>query len=195
MNIYKSSPQLESPNYKLRLVCGDDCGDLLKVYSDKKAVPFFNSDNCDGDDFYYDTPKRMKQAIDFWIYSYEQGYFVRFSIIDKKSSSVIGTFEIFYRTADDYYTNCGLLRLDLASAYENRGTVGEILSLITGPIFEWFDCDMIATKAIPAATERISALESHGFALSSEKLIGAHDHKEYDNYYVIKTGEKENGKR
>ena len=23
--------------------------DLLKVYSDKNALPFFNSDNCDGD--------------------------------------------------------------------------------------------------------------------------------------------------
>lgn len=187
MNIYKSCPQVESQNYKLRLVYSDDCGDLLKVYSDKKSIPFFNSDNCNGDDFYYTTPERMKQAIDFWTYSYEHGYFVRFSIIDKKKSSVIGTIEIFNRTADDYFTNCGLLRLDLASDYENQDTIREILSLITEPIFEWFDCDMIATKAIPAATERISALENHGFVMSSEKLIGTHDHKEYDNYYVLKS--------
>lgn len=186
MNIYKSSPQLESPNYKLRLVCDDDCGDLLKVYSDKKAVQFFNSDNCNGDDFCYTTVEKMRQAIDFWLYSYEHGYFVRFSIIDKKNLSVIGTLEIFDRTADDYFTNCGLLRLDLASAYETTEAISEILSLITEPIFEWFDCDMIATKAIPAATERIYALVSRGFALSSERLIGTHDHKEYGNYYVLK---------
>lgn len=185
MDVYKLCPQLENSNYKLRLVCCDDCGDLLKVYSDKKAVPFFNSDNCGGDDFYYTTTARMRQAIDFWIYSYEHGFFVRFSIIDKKKSSVIGTFEIFNRTADDFFTNCGLLRLDLASAYENPKAISELLSLIINPIFEWFDCDMIAIKAIPAATERISTLESSGFALSSEKLIGTHDHKEYGNYYVL----------
>lgn len=186
MDVYKLCPQIENQNYKLRLVCGNDCDDLLKVYSDKKAVPFFNSDNCDGDDFYYTTTETMRQAIDFWIYSYEHGYFVRFSIIDKKKSSVIGTIEIFNRTSDDYFTNCGLLRLDLAGNYEKRDTVREILSLTAKPIFEWFDCDMIATKAIPAATERISALKSSGFALSSEKLIGTHDHKEYDNYFVLK---------
>ena len=186
MDIYKSCPQIESQNFKFRLVSIDDCDDLLKVYSDEKAVRFFNSDNCNGDDFYYTTAERMGKAVDFWLYSYENGYFVRFSIIDKKTASAIGTIEIFNRTADDYFTNCGLLRLDLASTYETQAVISEILSLITEPIFEWFDCDMIATKAIPAASERISALKVHGFTLSDEKLIGGHDHTEYDNYYVFK---------
>ena len=195
MDIYKSCPQIESQNYKLRLVRADDCDDLLKVYSDKKAVPFFNSDNCNGDDFYYTTPERMRQAIDFWLREYEKRYYVRFSIIDKKTASVIGTIEIFNRTADDYYTNCGLLRLDLTSTYEKSNVISEIISLITEPFFDWFDCAMIATKAIPAARERILALKEHGFTLSGEKLIGAHDNKEYDNYYVLKKQEKQNGKR
>lgn len=190
MDIYESCPQIENKNYKLRLVRANDCNDLLKVYSDKKSVPFFNSDNCNGDDFYYTTPERMKQTIDFWLYSYEHGYFVRFSIIDKKTASVTGTIEIFNRTADDYFTNCGLLRLDLASAYEKQNVINEILSLIEQPIFDWFNCAMIATKAIPAARERILALKEHGFTLSGEKLIGAHDNKEYDNYYVLKKQEK-----
>lgn len=186
MDIYKSCPQIESQNYKLRLVSADDCGDLLKVYSDKKAVLFFNSDNCNGDDFYYTTPERMRQAIDFWLREYEKRYYVRFSIIDKKTASAIGTIEIFNRTADDYFTNCGLLRLDLASTFEKQTVISEILSLITEPVFEWFDCGMIATKAIPDAKERICALKDHGFTLSGEKLIGGHDHTEYDNYYVLK---------
>lgn len=185
MNIYELCPEIENQHYKIRLVSSEDCGDLLKVYSDKAAVRFFNSDNCNGDDFYYTTPNRMKQAVDFWLDAYKNGYFVRFSIIDKKTSAVIGTFEIFKRSADDYFTNCGLLRLDLSSAYEKQDIVDEILSLITEPIFGWFDCDMIATKAVPEAAERISALVKHGFALSNEKLVG-HDLTEYDNYYVLK---------
>lgn len=195
MNIYEQCPVLENDRFKLRFVSADDCADLLKVYSDKEAVRLFNSDNCDGDDFYYTTLERMKQAYDFWIFSYREGYFIRYSIIDKKASEVVGTFEIFKRIADDYFTDCGLLRLDLASAYEKRGIIDEILSLIIEPIFEWFDCEMIATKAIPEAAERISALEKHGFALSGERLIGTHDQKEYNNYYVLKKQETKNGKR
>ncbi len=186
MNIYKECPVLENERFKARFVLADDCADLLNVYSDKEAVKLFNSDNCDGDDFYYTTPERMKQAVDFWLFSYKEGYFVRFSIIDKNTSEVIGTFEIFKRIADDYFTDCGLLRLDLASAYEKRGLIDEILSLIIDPIFEWLDCDMIATKAIPEAEERICALEKHGFSLSYEKPVGTQDYKEYDNYYVLK---------
>lgn len=37
----------------LRMTSQEDKFDLLKVYSDKAAVLFFNSDNCGGDDFYY----------------------------------------------------------------------------------------------------------------------------------------------
>lgn len=190
MNIYEQCPILENDFFKVRFVSEDDCPALLKIYSDKEAVRLFNSDNCDGDDFYYTTPERMKQAIDFWLYSYKEKFFVRFSIIDKKTSTVIGTFEIFKRIADDYFTNCGLLRLDLASDYEKREIVDELLTLVTEPIFEWFDCKMIATKAIPEAAERIVALKKHGFALSEEKLIGTHDHKEYNNYYILNRTEE-----
>lgn len=55
MNIYESFPVLESEAFLLRLAEPEDCDDLLRVYSDKNALPFFNSDNCDGDNFYYAT--------------------------------------------------------------------------------------------------------------------------------------------
>ena len=53
MNIYETCPILESEKFILRLDKENDCDDLLKVYSDKNALPFFNSDNSDGDNFYY----------------------------------------------------------------------------------------------------------------------------------------------
>lgn len=73
MNIYETCPVLENERFKLRLVEKEDTGDLLKVYSDKNALPFFNSDNCDGDNFYYSTKERMAEAFDFWKLSYENG--------------------------------------------------------------------------------------------------------------------------
>lgn len=82
-NVYKSCPEFENHRFLLRLVQMNDADDLLKVYSDKNALPFFNSDNCDGDNFYYPTKERMTEAIRFWLQSYETGWFVRWTIIDK----------------------------------------------------------------------------------------------------------------
>ena len=59
MNIYEECPVLENDLFLLRMVEENDVKDLLKVYSDIKAVPLFNSDNCHGDNFYYETIERM----------------------------------------------------------------------------------------------------------------------------------------
>lgn len=59
MNIYEECPVLENDLFLLRMVEENDVKDLLKVYSDINAVPLFNSDNCHGDNFYYETIERM----------------------------------------------------------------------------------------------------------------------------------------
>lgn len=185
MNVYETCPVLQNDKFVLRLVNDGDLNDLLKIYSDPQAVPFFNSDNCHGDDFYYTTIERMRQALDFWKQSYENGWFVRFSIADKKSKEVIGTAEEFHRNEKDFFTDCGLLRIDLRSDYENAAAIESILSLIAPPSFEWFGCGIVATKAIPSAVERIKALTASGFVRSQEPLVG-HDGTKYYDYYVLK---------
>lgn len=184
MNVYENCPSFENDKYKLRLVKAEDTADLLKVYSDIHAVPFFNGDNCHGDDFYYATIERMKQAVDFWIFSYEHGYFVRWAVIDKAANEVVGTIEEFLRTADDYFTDCGLFRLDLRSDYEKAEKIADVLSLIVPPSFEIFGCNKVATKAFPASAERLKALSSCGFTRTQNKLIGQ-DGTEYGNYAVL----------
>ena len=183
-DVYKHCPEFENRRYLLRLTRAEDCADLLKVYSDEKAVPLFNSDNCHGDDFHYTTMERMKQAIDFWQFSYENRYFVRWTIIDKSQNEAIGTIELFHRDSEDCFTNCGLLRMDLRSDYEKSDEITEILSLIIPETYQLFSCDKIATKAIPQAAERIAALTKLGFKPEDEKLFG-HDGTEYGDYYVL----------
>ena len=63
-DVYKNCPIYEDKDYTLRLVRLEDKVDLLKVYSDEKAIPFFNGDNCGGDDFHYTNENRMEQAIE-----------------------------------------------------------------------------------------------------------------------------------
>lgn len=183
-DIYTHCPTVESTHFRIRPLSMDDCADLLKVYSDPAAVPFFNSDNCHGDDFHYTTIERMRQAIEFWFMEYSRRGFVRWSILDKGSGEVIGTIELFRREADDFFTDCGLLRLDLRSDYETEADISDILGVIVPAAFDWFDCAMIASKAVPAAIERRRALTGMDFVPSPEKVIG-HDGTEYGDYFVF----------
>ena len=58
-------------------------------------------------------------------------------------------------------------------------TVGE------SPVpFDMFSCQMLATKAVPAAKERIQALMELGYEKSDHVLIG-HDGSQYKSYWVL----------
>ena len=184
IDIYQKCPILENADFLLRLVQEDDAKDLIEVYGDKKALPYFNSDNCDGDNFYYPTQERMHEAIKFWLWSYSNQAFVRFSIIDKKDNKAIGTIELFNRKSTDYFNNCGLLRLDVRADLENQNSLYDIMSIIIEPTYQLFDCSMIATKAPIYAIDRKVAIEKIGFQKTKERLIGNYD--TYGDYWIIK---------
>ncbi|MBO4456341.1 MAG: N-acetyltransferase [Butyrivibrio sp.] len=184
--VYEKCPIFENNRYMLRFVTREDASDLLDVYSDKLALPFFNSDNCDGDNFYYPTLDRMEKAIDFWISSYEKKWFVRWSIIDKKIGKAIGTIELFNRVADDDFNGVGVLRLDVGSCSEKSNVLEEIVSLIIEPAYDLFDCSVIITKAPIYAVERIEALKKCGFEKSDSFLLGKDDKYPYNGYWIVK---------
>lgn len=183
MDIYEKCEEYSSENIALRKCEKADSPDLLKVYSDKLAVPLFNCDNCYGETFFYGTVEEMDKAVDYWNWEYERRGFVRWSVVDRKSSCVVGTIELFRRGADDYFDGVGLLRVDLRSDFEKEGFISELLKLIVSFAYEVFECDRIATKAAEFAKERISALNKCGFNLSENSLIG-HDGTEYRDYFV-----------
>ena len=185
MNIYNACPTIENDRYTIRLFDNNDCDDLLKVYSDKNALPFFNSDNCDGDNFYYATKERMAEAISFWKMAYDNGWFVRLSIIDKAISSVIGTVEMCLRVSEDDFNNMGILRVDVRSDYEREDVLYDIFSLITPKLEEILGCKGVLTKAPIYAVERIKAIQKVGFSKSEQLLIGKTGYA-YDGYWTIK---------
>ena len=184
-DVYEYCPEFENDKYLLRLISAEDTKDLLKVYSDASAVPFFNGDNCGGDNFHYKTLVRMKQAVDFWLFSYNERYFVRWTIIDKETMEAVGTIELFHREADEHFYECGLLRLDLRSDYEDAGQIADIISLIKDNAYDLFHCNIIATKAVPEAKERLKALQGLGF-VASDKIIVGQDGTKYGDYYILR---------
>ena len=189
-NVYESCPVFEDERFFLRFVKAEDADDLMEVYSDKNALPFFNSDNCDGDNFYYPDKNKMKNAIDFWLRSYETKWFVRWTIIDKNISKAIGTIEMFHRIAGDDFNHTGVMRLDVRSDYERADILQELFELFIPSAYELFDCNEIITKVPVYAVERINAANNCGFTKSEKLLIGTNDHYAYNGYWVIENNRK-----
>ena len=167
--VYEKCPVFENENYLLKLVEETDVSDLLEVYSDKNALPFFNSDNCNGDNFYYPTEEKMLEAVKFWLFSYRERYFVRFTVIDKSLNKAVGTVELFRRNSEDKFDGYGVLRLDVKSDYEK----------------EKFNCTEIITKVPVYAVERIKAVQKFGFSKSEHFMIGTHDGYAYKDYWTV----------
>ncbi len=184
-DVYEKCPVFEDENYLLRFVEEKDVKDLLEVYSDKNALPFFNSDNCDGDNFYYPTEEKMLEAIRFWIDSYKKRWFVRLAIVDKFNSKIIGSVELFHRISDDAFNGSGVLRLDVKSECEKKEILLDILSLVINPSYELFDCEQIITKVPIYAIERISAAQEFGFIKSEHLMVGTNDRYAYNGYWTI----------
>lgn len=181
MDVYEICPQFSSPRFMLRQTGMQDCDDLLKVYSDRAAVPIFNSDNCIGD-FYMTRREDMENCIRFWLGEYAMRYYVRWSVIDRAACQAVGTIELFRRSASDHYDGVGLLRLDLRSDYETEDVIQEILLTILPPSRALFGCETFATKAPACAAARRNALAALGFRPCPEPLYG-HDGTAYGDYW------------
>lgn len=182
MNIFEQCPVIEDDKYLFRLFALDDCKELLNIYSDKRALAYFNSDNCDGDIFYYDSIEKMKKALEFWKFSYDNKWFARLVIIDKIANKIIGTIELCLRASEDDFNNMAILRVDLASEYENEDVLFNIFSLITPRINELIGSCGVITKAPLYAIDRINALKRCDYHKSESLLVGK-DGKLYDNYW------------
>jgi hypothetical protein len=179
-DIYEECPIYNTKLLTLKQTNLEDLKELLKCYSDEKAVPFFNSDNCHGDDFHYTSIERMKEAIDFWDFSYKNRYFVRWTVILNDTNEKAGTIEMFHRIAEDDFNHHGVLRIDLQSKYEIQSVIDNILEIVEENFYKEFDVEVIITKAVPEATERIASLLKKGYKSINEKLFA------YDDYFIKK---------
>lgn len=120
----------------------------------------------------------MRQAIEFWNFSYINRYFVRWTIILNSTNEIIGTVEMFHRIAEDDFNHYGVLRIDLQSKYENQKIIDAILKITNESFYDLFDVKFILIKAFPTAKERVISLKKNGYIQLGKKLII------YDDYFV-----------
>lgn len=157
-NVYEECPVYETTSFTLRLVKLEDARSLLACYSDKKAVLKMNADSCTSD-FYYTTIEEMEACINFWLKEYQEHKYVRFSIISKTPDIPIGTIEIF---GGKY----GVLRIDIAEAYDKEQYIEEFIKLAVLHFIRDFEIGSLKIKA-SNTPERIPLLEKYGFVPSS----------------------------
>jgi len=171
---YKNCPVYETRNFILRLISESDAEDLLVCYSDPKAQELFNIDNF-SHDCTFSTVNELSNCIEFWLEEYSKEAYVRFCIVDKSLCKAIGTIEMFNMN-DKQEPDIGILRVDIASNYENNFFLRELLAVCIEHFYSLFNVCNIITKAIPQASERIKALQEAGFHLAEI------DNRE--NYYI-----------
>lgn len=174
-DVYVQCPQLNGPTLTLRPTCMEDAEDLLLVYGDEGNTPFFNSDNCTNN-FYFPTLKEMQACIGMWLRSYARKDFVRWSIVE--GGRAIGTIECFHRIAEDAFTDCALLRIDLRRDRDTLRVNNELLDMLLPRLKEFFGSSFTATKAPSFAEARIAALTEHGF-------VPAAKDERYHDYWTL----------
>jgi RimJ/RimL family protein N-acetyltransferase len=160
-NPYKKCPIFETPRFILRLVSEEDADNLLTCYADPKAQALFNTDgfphNCN-----FATYDEMLACIKFWLMEYSQEAYVRFAVVDKFTNKAVGTIEMF-GMAGENETRDGILRLDLASAYEEKPLLKKLLGVCLENFYSLFEVHRIASKATEQAASRIEVLQALGF--------------------------------
>ncbi len=178
-NPYDRCPIYETRQFVFRLVQEEDAQDLLECYSDPLSVKIFNSDNCTSN-FIYRTITEMKACIRFWLDDYARQAYVRFSIVDKTTQRAVGTIECFAKSGTyPGFGTVGILRIDLASRYENEGVITEILNMVEDHLYSCFGIQSMLTKAVPEAKQRVIALRNIGYqALRTNPIMP------YGDYFV-----------
>lgn len=162
-NPYQSCPAFETAHFSIRRVAETDAGDLLVCYGDPRARRLFNTDNCPPGQF--DHPEWVRELVRGWIeHDYANGDFIRFAIVDRQTHQAVGTIEIYDRKCQQSDRTTGMLRIDIAPAYEQAALLSELLDVSCDIFFNIFHTEIILHQAIPEATERIAALRAGGFA-------------------------------
>ena len=184
MEIYEECPAPESARFWLRRIKPEDAEGLLHVYGDPAALPYFNSDNCNGDNFYYATREQMEEAVSFWELAYKNRWFARLTILEKASGAPIGTMELCYRASEDAFNGMCILRVDVGSVYEREAVLSELFALVTPHADAWLGSKGIVTKAPVYAVERIAALKKCGFAPSEHFLLDSRSGYPYNGYWT-----------
>lgn len=178
MSIFEYCPNYRFKDITLTKTTEEHAEELLRCYSDARVIALFNSDNCTTN-FECKTIEQMKSLIAYWEKSYDEGTFVRLSVVLNDTYEIIGTVEMYRREENDNFNGYGMLRIDLRSDYEDYDIISQILQIVDRYFYDEFEVAHILTKAPESADDRISALNDADFCPLKQLVTD-----KYGDYYV-----------
>ena len=169
MDVFTVCPEYETDHFKIRKLEAGDVEGLFPCYSDPEAARYFNGDCC-GDNFYYTDKEKLRECVEYWLSRYEARDFVRWSIRDKETESLIGTLEVCpsLKYAVDG-RKMGILRIDLKSEYERWLVLKELMDVLIWHIYEDFEVASIIMKIQKDAGERQKLIKEYQFVDAKEE--------------------------
>lgn len=152
---YRACPEYESEHFFLRLVSLSDAEDLLACYKHPTISVEANAENCTYG-YGAQTVEEMRSCIGKWLEAYAGRHFIRLGILDKRRGALIGTVEIY----GSGHMDSSILRIDVEAQYESEAYLSELIK-ISDSFFADIPCGNIASKVLPEARFRISALKKN----------------------------------
>lgn len=159
---YICCPVIETEHFTLRRIRPEDAEPLLHCYGDPEAQALFNADNCTVD-FRFQAVAEMRECIENWLREYHRCAYIRFAVVDKARDIPVGTIEMFGSG-----NKSGVLRLDLASVYEKREYLRELLAQCVRDFYLLFQVRRIRTKIPELAKERAAVCKALEFQLQRD---------------------------
>ena len=158
-------PIYETEHFMLRQVKMKDAADLVECYAHPTLAVQGSAHGCIVGPGGYGSKnkKEMRAFIRFWLKEYHKGWYVRWSVIDRRSGEVVGTIEgggygILAKDADGV-----MLMIDLVAPYETEVFVPELLRLIIDKFYTLFQASILVIYGMPGADVRLNALTAAGF--------------------------------
>lgn len=181
-NPFLHCPEYETENFIVTKIKLADAEDLFEVYSDLTTRSHMNNDNCGGE-WQCNTLEVVQEGIRSWEREYDEKYYIRWTVTNKKLKKHIGTIELApapgrLRFFDGICTT-GILRVDIKSELENEEVFSEIYNMTDSEMMETFGVERIITKGVPSEVERIKGLgKGHYIKLPDNEIIP------YPHYYI-----------
>lgn len=165
---YVKCPEFETRRLKFRQVREEDAEELLSFYGDLSGWMFYGNDMCKSIfASRYATLEEMQKCIRYWFDEYRNKFYIRFSVIDKKTGRAVGTIEMFDNIGKgnslEAIRRGAVLHIDLSAPYETREYISELLILADKELSVVFGVKYLLIRAVPSAKERIAALLSAGY--------------------------------
>ncbi len=178
INPFDECPIYETENFIFRLVNENDADDLFVVYTDPITLKHENRDGFSGEW----NLKSADELKNVWQKEYKNREFVRWSIINKEISRVIGTIEIAPIPWGKWFFGpeapIGILRVDLLSSFEKQEYFTEIINMMATKLADDFEVTKIIMKSPPNQPNKVNALIlNHFHPYTSEEF-------KYDDYYI-----------